>query len=271
MPRLTASLSAMRAAVVSVMRNVPLFFAERPRTPLRVMCIMAFDALQILRHAKPLSGAKRQTLAALLDFGASLNARLDWKKRSSAELRATRALLDDAGVHDSLGDYTRRLATFETGRPDPGGEESRFHAVHAYRESVVRLSLGMLAVTASFEKTLDEGIDATASNPDLNVLFRIVMFCQIIDDVIDYPLDHSAKLPSFLTACRRLPQSLTLTRTAAREYATLSRSRSSALPLRVALWLTSGCVRAAVLLRRVLDTPVALKGGGYEVGDGYKL
>jgi hypothetical protein len=174
-------------------------------------------------------------------------------------------------VQHSLDDYTRRLAVLEEGRPDPGGEESRFHAVHAYRESVVRLSLGMLAATASLEKTLDEGIDATVSNPDINILFRIVMFCQIIDDVIDYPVDHSAELPSFLTACGRLPQSLTLTRTAAREYAALPRSQSSALPLRVALCVTSGCVRVAVFLSRVLNPQVALKGEGCELGDGCRF
>ena len=51
------------------------------------------------------------------------------------------------------------------------------------------------------------------------MLFRIAMQCQIIDDVLDYPQDMSAGLPSFLTAAESLPQALELSRLAALGYA----------------------------------------------------
>jgi hypothetical protein len=88
-----------------------------------------------------------------------------------------------------------------------------------YREAVVRLSLGMVAATANGNQSLDAGICATDCDADLKILFRIVMQCQIIDDVLDYRKDLSAGLPSFLTATRSLAQASELTRLAALGYA----------------------------------------------------
>ncbi len=93
----------------------------------------------------------------------------------------------------------------ESSRPLPGGDHWQFQDVGLYREAVVRLSLGMVAATASGNRCLDEGIRATYCDADLKILFRIVMQCQIIDDVLDYSKDLSAGLPSFLTASEIAP------------------------------------------------------------------
>ncbi len=104
---------------------------------------------------------------------------------------------------------------------------------------------------------LDEGIRATYCDADLNILFRIVMQCQIIDDVLDYSKDMSAGLPSFLTASKSLPQAFELTRLAALGYADdrdLPRT-GDMFPLRSALFLVSACTKLVmVLLRPVLLT-----------------
>ena len=110
----------------------------------------------------------------------------------------------------------------------------------------------MVATTACGDQCLDEAIEATYGDGDLNLLFRIVMQCQIIDDVLDYSQDRSAGLPSFLTACESLPQALELTRLAARGYADDRHVARTAdvFPLRAALFLVSTCTELVVSLRR---------------------
>src|SRR5688572_24769702 len=109
MPCLTSTL----ISVVSFLSCLPLFFSARPRTPLRVLCIMAFDALHRLRHSKPLPVARRRTLAALLDFGACANAMFDNKEYSREEMGVTRRILDEAGLNSSVEEFLRRLGEME--------------------------------------------------------------------------------------------------------------------------------------------------------------
>ena len=83
-------------------------------------------------------------------------------------------------------------------------------------------------------------------------LFRIVMQCQIIDDVLDYTEDVSAGLPSFLTASASLPQAMELTAKAARSYAASPgcSSGDGVFPLRMALCV---CTALTKLVVRVAD------------------
>jgi hypothetical protein len=247
---LAARVASILIAARSVVRGLPLFLSARPRTPLRVLCLMAFDMLHRLRHAEPLPKSKLTTLAALLDFGACANAAFDHKDWCRHECRITRQLLEEAGIRSSVVDYLRKLRDLENGRPLPGGDAWHFHNVCLYREAVVRLSLGTVAATAHGGQSLDEGIRATWCDVELNLLFRIVMQCQIIDDVLDYSQDLSAGLPSFLTASRSLPQTLELTRLAALGYADahdLPRT-GDLFPLRSALWLVSTCTKLVIVL-----------------------
>jgi hypothetical protein len=249
---LILGLASVLSAVKSLVRGLPLFLSARPRTPLRVLCIMAFDTLQRLRHAKPLSAAKLRLLAAFLDFGACANAALDGKEYCQRECRSTLQLLEEAGIRTSVVEYLRRLRELEGERPTPEGDERCFQQVTSYREAVVRLSLGMAAATADRNHCLEEGIRATYYEADLNILFRIVMQCQIIDDVLDYAMDRSAGLPTFLTACKPLSQAMELTRVAALDYAdvrTLPRI-GNVVALRSALFLVSACTKLTIVLSR---------------------
>jgi hypothetical protein len=249
---LSTGIASTLIAVRSLVRGLPLFVAARPKTPLRVLCIMAFDTLHILRTAKPLPLPTRRMLAALLDFGACANAALDHKDCCRDEWRLTLQLLDEAGIGSSVVDYLRRLSDLESRRPLPGGDYWQFQKVRRYREAVVRLSLGMVATTANGNQCLDEGIRATYCDADLKILFRIVMQCQIIDDVLDYSKDKSAGLPSFLTASQSLPQAFELTRLAALGYADdrdLPRT-GAVFPLRSALRLVSTCTKLVLVLGR---------------------
>ncbi len=212
---------------------------------------MAFDTLHRLRNAKPLPMLKCRLLAALLDFGACANAAFDHKAFHWDEYHRALQLLEDAGIGSSVVEYLRKLRDLESRRPLPGGDYWQFRQVRLYREAVVRLSLGMVATTASGSQSLDEGIRATDCDADLKILFRIVMQCQIIDDVLDYPKDLAAGLPSFLTATKSLPQAFELTRLAALGYADdrdLPRT-GDVFPLRSALFLISAFTKLLFVLR----------------------
>jgi hypothetical protein len=239
-------------AVISLVRGLSLLLSGRPRTPLRVLCIVAFDTLYVLSHGRRLPTRNLKMLAALLDFGACANAAFDHKKDCRQEHRVTLQLLEEAGIGWSVAEYLRRLSNLESGRPMPGGDRRQFQKVSLYREAVVRLSLGIVATAARGNQCLDEAIEATYGDDDLNLLFRIVMQCQIIDDVLDYSQDRSAGLPSFLTACKSLPQALELTQLAARGYAEDRHVARAAdvFPLRAALFLVSMCTKLVVSLGR---------------------
>jgi hypothetical protein len=248
---LQAGMASSLSATISMLRGLLLFLSGRPRTLLRALCIAAFDAIHRLRNGKRLSMRDLKMLAALLDLGACANAAFDRKKSCRQERRVIMRSLEEAGIGVTVAEYLRRLGRLEGGRPLPGGDRSRFQRVSLYREAIVRLSLGMVAIAPRGNQSLDEAIAATHGDGDLNLLFRIAMQCQIIDDVLDYSQDSSAGLPSFLTACSSLPQALEQTRRAALGYADdCHRARAAeVLPLRVALFGLSLCSRLAVSLR----------------------
>lgn len=237
---------AFLAAGYGFLRGIPFFFASTPKTPLRVLCMMAFDAIQIHRSSKAIPRTQLRALAALLDYGASANAELDNKHVCKDDHIAARRTLQEAGLGVLSDQYFVELRSLEDQRPAPFGDRQRFEEVRMYREAVARLSLRMIAAaTQGMEDA--ENIDMTSlfSN-DLELLFCIVMQCQLIDDVLDYRRDAIAGLPSFLTATANLKESLLLAAHASSKYNSnpcLSRG-NAILPLRVSLH----CVSALLIL-----------------------
>ncbi|MDA1232945.1 MAG: hypothetical protein O2856_19435, partial [Planctomycetota bacterium] len=152
---------------------------------MRVLCIMAFDTLHALRTSQRLPIQRIRNLAALLDFGACVNAAFDGKRFRPEEFRRTRQLLEDAGIRSAVDEYSHRLKELERRRPCLSGNRLNFQRVRTYRENVVRLSLGILTTTTFGHKRLEDGIKAICTEHDLMLLFNIVMQCQIIDDVVD--------------------------------------------------------------------------------------
>jgi hypothetical protein len=236
--------SSTLVAAISTVRGLSLLASGSPGTPLRALCVAAFDTVHAIRGRR-LSRPQLNVLAALLDLGASAKA----SRRDGR--RVTRRMLEEAGIGPSVAEYLRRLGDLESGRPPPGGDRGHFQTVKRYREAVARLSLGMLATAARGDVDLDAAIAATHWSDDLDLLFRIAMQCQVIDDVLDYSADRAAGLPSFLTACNSLPEALELTRQAARGYAGDRRVArvGGAFPLRAALLLVSAGTELVVSLR----------------------
>jgi len=243
--------SSALIATISTARGLSLLASGRPGTPLRALCVAAFDTLHTIRHRKRLSTPELNVLAALLDVGASANVAYDHKASRRVGRGDNLQLLEEAGIGPSVAEYLRRLSDLEGGRPPPDGGRPHFETVKLYREAVVRLSLGILATAARCDVDLDEAIAATHGGGDFNLLFRLAMQCQVIDDLLDYWPDRAAGLPSFLTACKSLPEALELTRQAAREYAGGRRAArvAGAFPLRAALALVSTGTGLVVSLR----------------------
>ncbi len=254
-PRHPVRAGRMRASLVSVacfLRGLPFFFCATPRTPLRVLGLIALDTLHVLRHSQPLPRKRIRELALFLDFQGCTNAAWDHKDVSAADCQAIRSQLEEVGLKLCVAEYLSRLRELERRRPSIGGDHRRFAEVRSYREAVARLSLGTAAAIALHAECLDEGIRATQCDCDVETLFRVLMQCQVIDDVLDYTEDLAAGLPSFLTASASLPQAMEWTASAARDYAA-SAARSpgtGVFPLRMAL-----CVFTAVtkLVVRVAD------------------
>lgn len=266
-PHITAPRAGpIRACLVSLacfLGGLPLFFRATPRTPLRVLCVIALDTVHVLRNGRPLSRSRIQHLAAFLDFQACTNAVWDGKDLCAPEYWALRQQLESTGFAVWMTEYLSRVGELETQRPAIGGDLHRFDDVRSYREAVARLSLATIAAIALSEECLDDGIRATYRDRDVAALFRMAMQCQIIDDVIDYREDLSAGLPSFLTASASLPQALALTADAVRSYASHGPwPGTGALPLEAAVRVITLVTRLVVGLarkRRVRDRGYRLR------------
>jgi hypothetical protein len=245
-------ISSLLVAFRCVLRGLPLIFASCPGTPLRVLCIVAFDTVYSLRRSRRLPKQCIKNLALLLKFGASLNAAFDGKAFCPDEFRRLQQRLFDAGLRQTSNDYWRRIRQLELSRPLAVGDRSQCETIKAYREDVARLSLGFFTMVAFEYASVEDGIEATRTNSDLEILFRIVMQCQIIDDVFDYSKDVAQGLPGFLTASSELTDTFQLTSQAARHYAngsSISKDRPLFV-LRITLTAVSVIAKTLIILGR---------------------
>ena len=256
---------AIRASGVAVrcfLRGLPLFGSATPKTPLRVFGIIALDTLHVLRYARPVPRDRVRALALFLDFEGCANAAWDNKRWCRSEYQSIAERLATAGLADCLEAYLARLGALESRRPQIAGDQRHFDEVRSYREGVARLAIATAAAIALNVECGEAEIRAAHDDRDVDTLFRILMQCQIIDDVLDYREDVSAGLPSFLTACDSLPQALGLTSRAARAYARRTPSSDQGVfPLRIAqaaiTTITAILIRAATQAVRVAATPGA--------------
>ena len=231
---------ASLVALTCCLRGLALLFAAAPGTPLRVLCIVALDTVHVLRRGRPLPRKRIGELATFVDFQACTNAYWDQKQLCAAECRSIREQLENAGLGLWAEEYLSRLRELETRRPPVAGGRRRFEEVRAYREAVARMSLATLVAIALDAESLEDALQETHCDSEVEALFRIVMQCQIIDDVLDYAEDVPAGLPSFLTATASLPEAIELTAETARSYASgphraTRKSAFHCMPRRVSL------------------------------------
>lgn len=239
-------------AAASILRGIPFFFRASPRTPLRVLCLMAFDTLHVLWNSRRLSKQRLASLATLLDFGACANAFFDSKEFDRDTYRRTRQALADANLNEPIDEYVTKLRELERQRPLPKGDDRSHRDVRTYREAVVRLSLGIVDTVADDRRSVEYGIMQTHHDDGLNLLFRLAMLCQIIDDVLDWPKDLVTGIPSFMTAHASRSRAIELTRDAANDYCQNLPAIAHLFPLRVALRSLSMITRLMLTTSRVV-------------------
>jgi hypothetical protein len=244
--------SSLLTATCCVLKRLPLFFVARPRTPLRVLCIMALDTASSLRRSGRLSAERIKKLSLLLDYGAQMNATLDGKSVCREDSRKLSKSLCDANLTHAADEYFRRIQQLELNRPVAFGDRAQCEKTRVYREDVVRLSLGIISQHSFEYASLNDGLRATQTDSDLSVLFRIIMQCQIIDDVFDYSRDVDRGLPGFLTASNDLFDSFETTSDAAQQYANAGNAAGdpNLFALRTALFAVSAIAKTMITLGR---------------------
>jgi hypothetical protein len=178
---------------------------ERPKTVLRSLCVAAFD-FAAWANGQPLGRDKRRTLGRFLDLGALINDHFDQHRFQKQSYRRLRKLLAaDKDARAAYRAYFRALRRVERNRPPLrlSGQSRILEPVAAYREDVVRLSLGVPAAIAfgpPDRADFPAARPPAAEDPRLPHLFALAMLFQIGDDLLDWRADWRARLPSFATA-----------------------------------------------------------------------
>src|SRR5688572_4684157 len=134
----------VRIAATSLIACLPLLLARRPRTPLRVLCIGAFEyAARLDGHR--LDRAARLALAYACDYGAVRNDYYDQQELDRHSYRALRLALRDLAPQPAMLRYLRDLREAERRRPVVGGRGAfEPGSVVEYRDRVLVVSLRWL-------------------------------------------------------------------------------------------------------------------------------
>ena len=247
----------MRSSLVAftcLVRGLRLFFGAAPRTTLRALGVIALDMLHVLRYSQPLPARRAAELATFLDFQGCVNAAWDHKPFCPVDSQALRDRLEDSGLGPCVGRYVAMLRELESRRPSVGGDHRSFDAARSYREAVAFLAISTAAGLALDNVPRGPDTDLARTDPNVNTLFRILMQCQIIDDLLDYSADRAAGLPTFLTSSASLPQAMDWTEEASRSYSArpCGSSANAVFPLRVALAAFTAATRLLLRAARPL-------------------
>lgn len=168
----------------------PLLFAKRPKTPLRVFCIAAFEFLARL-GGDSLGKRRRLAMAHACDFGSLCDEHYDHRRLDTSEYRSLRGELRRIAPEAATSRYIRELRQAERGRPIlRAGDPGVANAVITYRTCVLDLSLRWMQEISGLR------VEAVT----FDVLLSLVGLMQIADDVLDWKDDQAAQCPSYVTA-----------------------------------------------------------------------
>src|SRR5262249_2818058 len=154
----------------------PLLLAARPKTPLRVFCIAAFEFLGRLQGGR-LGKRRRLAMAYACDFGSLLDDYYDHRRFNAIQYRFLRHQLRRMAPEPPTSRYIRELRQTERGRPvlsaTNQGVPNVVIAVVAYRTAVLALSL----------RWMQEISGVSVDIAMFDVLVSLVGLMQIADDV----------------------------------------------------------------------------------------
>ena len=178
----------------AVMVCSPLLLAARPKTPLRVFCIAAFEFLARLRGGT-LGSRRRLAMAHACDFGSLRDDYYDHRRLDATEYRSLRCKLRHMAPEAATSRYIRQLREAERNRPNlvPGMAASTpevANAVIAYRTGVLDLSL----------RWMQEISGLSIESVKFHVLLSLIGLMQLADDLLDWKDDQAVRRPSYVTA-----------------------------------------------------------------------
>ena len=178
------------AAVSAGAVCAPMLVEARPRTPLRVFCIAAFEYLARLGGGT-LGRRRRVAIAHACDFGSLRDEYYDERKFDLAEYRTLRSALRRIAPEASTCRYIQELRKAERGRPVLAASAPGIaNAIVDYRSSVIELSLRWM-----------QGISGvTVERTTLDALVSLVCLMQLADDLLDWKEDQACGCPSYVTA-----------------------------------------------------------------------
>jgi hypothetical protein len=188
--RITELASVAAKGMSAVMVCSPMLLAARPKTPLRVLCIAAFEFLARLRGAT-LGRQRRTSLAHACDFASLRDGYYDHRELNVTEYRSLRSELRRTAPEAATSLYIQELRQAERNRPilsvrNPGLAK----AVVAYRTSVLDLSLRWLQQISGLH----------IESLRFHVLLSLAGLMQLADDLLDWKDDLAAGSPSYVTA-----------------------------------------------------------------------
>ena len=178
--------TALYAAVVCL----PMLWAARPGTPLRVLGIAVFEYLARLQ-GRTLGSDRRLAIAQACDLGSLRDNYYDHQRLNVAEYRSLRSQLRNAVSQPGSSYYLRQLRQAERSRPILlAGFSGIGSAVAAYRTRVLDLMLQWMQTISSVR------VEPVKYQSILSVLCLM----QLADDVLDWRDDDMARRPSYVTA-----------------------------------------------------------------------
>src|SRR5688572_1828458 len=177
-------------AVTAVMVCSPMLLEARPRTPLRVFCIAAFEYLARLRGGT-LGRRRRLAIAHACDFGSVRDEYYDQQKLDLTEYRSLRSALRSMVPEAATVRYIQQLRKAERDRPILSASTTGVaNATIGYRTSVIDLSLQWLQVISGL----------AVERVKFHSIVSLVCLMQLADDLLDWKDDQAGKCPSYVTA-----------------------------------------------------------------------
>ena len=179
-----------RMAGASLFACVPMLLARRPETPLRLLCIGAFEYLARVQGRR-LDDTGRRALACACDFGALRNDFYDQRELDRGAYRELRHNLRHLAPEKATLHYIHALRAAERGRPSVGREgDIEAASIVEYRNRVLVISLAWL-----------RGISGGPLHPHLfQALLGLAGLAQLVDDLLDYKDDWACRRPTYVTA-----------------------------------------------------------------------